>query len=110
VGERTYDFGPGLGGRLELALERDGRTYLAFYNRVEYLHSVSGAPANHLILFSGLEGSVPLARGLAVGFYLSGDARRSRYPGSPDNTRQFLETRVFLSWTRARQAPAGAAP
>jgi hypothetical protein len=110
VGERTYDFGSGGGGRLELALERHGKTYLAFYNRAEYLHSVSGAPANHLVLFSGLEGNVPLPHGFGVGFYLSGDSRESRYTGSPDNTRQFLETRIFVSWTGARRPAAGQAP
>lgn len=105
VGERTYDFGPGFGGTFELSIERHGWTYLTFYNRAEYLHSVSGAPANHLIAFSGLEGNVFLKHGIGVGFQLSGDTRRSEYSDMPTNTRQFFETRIFVSWATFRAAP-----
>ncbi len=106
-GERTYDFGPGAGSRLQFALVRNGNTYLSWYNRGEYVHSVSGAPADHVILFSGLEGNFPLAHGIGLGFYVSGDRRQSRYMNGPQNTRDFLESRVFLSWAGARRSAGG---
>ena len=102
IGERTYDFGPGGGLLLELFLERRGQTLIAMYNRGEYLHSVSGAPADHLLALSGLEANLPLGRGLGIGMWLSGDARSSKYSTLPDNSRQFLESRFFFSWTSAR--------
>lgn len=105
IGERTYDFGPGLGATVELAVERRGVTYLAWYNRVEYLHTVSGAQANHAILFSGLEATLPVGRGLGLGFHLSGDDRSSTYAVFPDDRRRFLEARVFLSWTDVNRPP-----
>lgn len=109
IGERTYDFGPGSGARLELTLQRNNQRYLAFYNRSEFLHSVSGAPADHLVFFSGLEGNLPLGHGVGIGFYLSGDARDSRYSDKPENTRQFLESRIFVSWTDAHRIMGGGA-
>jgi hypothetical protein len=110
VGERSYDFGPGAGAILELVLERHGRTYVMFLNRGEYLHSVSGAPANHLVAFSALEGNIPLARGFGLGFHLGGDARISRYADGTENKREFFETRLFVSWTRVRQADGPGTP
>ena len=104
--ERTYDFGPGVGAVFGAALARGGTTYLELYNRAEYLHSVSGTPANHLIAFTGLKGTLRLYHNFGVGFYLSADTRTSRYTDRPDITRQFLETRVFVSWTSTRQPAA----
>lgn len=99
---RTYDFGPGVGAVVSAALVR-GRAYLALYNRGVYLHSLSGTPADHLVGFTGLKGNLPLAGGLGVGFYLSGDARASRYADRPEIDRQFVETRLFISWSSARR-------
>lgn len=102
-GERTNDFGPGVGAIVEVALEYDGRTYAAFYNRLRYLHAVSGAPADHTVLFSGLDLSIPLTSRLGIGAYLSGDRRESDYSDSPRDSRSYLETRVYLTWTFARK-------
>lgn len=107
VGTRTYDFGPGAGATLEVVLARRGRTYVVLRNRGEYLHSVSGAPANHLVAFSSLEGNIPLAWGLGVGFHFSGYARISRYAGDVEDTREFFETRLFVSWTSVQRPGAG---
>jgi hypothetical protein len=102
VGERTYDFGPGVGVVLDVALERNGVTYVSFYNRLRYLHTVSGAAADHSLLLSGLSLNVPLTRNLGLGAYLSGAERHSRYAADPDDERSYLETRVYLSWTTSR--------
>jgi hypothetical protein len=95
---RGYDFGPGAGATASAALVRRG-AYLALYNRVVYIHSVSGTPADHVVAFTGLKGNVPLYQNLGVGFFLSGDARASRYDDRPEIDDQFLEARFFLSWS-----------
>jgi hypothetical protein len=71
VGERIYDFGPGGGFRLEVALERRGITYVTLYGRNEFVHTVSGASADHVVNFSGLEITVPIAWGLGVALHSS---------------------------------------
>lgn len=106
-GERTNDFGPGLGGVVELAVEHDGTTYATIYNRARYLRAVSGAPANHTILFTGLDVNIPITEQLGVGAYLSDDRRMSRYTDLPDDDRSYLETRIYMTW---RVASAGRAP
>jgi hypothetical protein len=101
LGQRDIDYGPGLGAIVELALERNGTTYVSFYNRVRYLRSVSGAPADHTLLFSGLDVTIPITAHLGIGAYFSGDRRRSDYTEFPDDERSYLESRVYLSWTLA---------
>lgn len=101
---RTLDWGPGFGAIAEVGLEYNGTTYLSFYNRVRYLTSVSGAPANHTLLFSGFEFTIPIAHGLGIGAYVSGDRRESDYTDLPgavlaDVVRSYVETRIFLTWT-----------
>jgi len=98
-GERTYDFGPGAGATLELVLERNGRPAVTLNNRVEYLHTVSGAPANHIVAFSSLEGHVTLGRSLGVGVEFTGATRESRYLDAPAAVNSFGEARLFLSLT-----------
>jgi len=98
AGGRTIDFGPGVGAIVEISVERNGNQYLTLYNRVRYLRSVSGAPADHTILFSGLELNVPITRQLGIGTYVSGDRRQSYYAEFPDDARTYRETRIFLTW------------
>lgn len=100
---RAYDFGPGVGAMLSADLMRGGHTYLSLYNRAEYLHSVSGTPADHIVAFTGLKGTLPLYNNFGVGLDLSADARESRYTDLPGISRQFIETRVFVSWTSSRK-------
>lgn len=105
IRRRTIDWGPGLGAIAELSLELDGVTYISFYNRVRYIGSVSGEPADHTLLFSGLDFTVPITRQLGVGMYVSWDRRTSDYTRFTDVDRSYSETRVFLTWTPLRSAP-----
>jgi hypothetical protein len=52
------------------ALMRGG-VYLALYNRVVHLHSLSGTSADHVVAFTGLNGILPIRNGLGVGFFTS---------------------------------------
>lgn len=101
VGERTYDFGPGAGLTADIRLERRGIPLLSWYNRFEYLHSVSGASADHFIGLSGLELTVPIARNVGVGAFLTGYARASRYSDAPNDDRDLPEAWLFITWTSA---------
>lgn len=101
IGERTYDFGPGAGVRLDFTLKRHGVTYLALTGRTEYLHTVSGAQADHLASFGGTELTIPIHRGIGVGLYTGYFHRQSRYSDKPDDLRELPETRLFITWTAA---------
>jgi hypothetical protein len=67
--------------------------------RSDYVHSVSGFDADHYVHFIGLEGIVPIRRGLGVGGTANFYARNSRYTWKSPEDRTFPEFRVFLSWT-----------
>ncbi len=111
IGNRRYDFGPGAGTRGELGLERRGVTYVTLWGRSEYLHSVSGASADHVANFGGFEIMVPVRRSLGVGLHTGYFSRRSRYSGLTEEQRQFVELRLFLALTSAgRPSPAASAP
>jgi len=106
VGERIYDFGPGAGSRLEFALERRGITYVTLYGRNEFVHTVSGASADHIVNISGLEITVPIAWGLGVALHTEYYTRTSRYSDKPDEMREFPEARIYLTWTSASRPEA----
>ena len=103
VGVRTYDFGPGAGERTEIGLENRGRTLATIFSQSVFLHTVSGASADHYILFGGFEATVPvpLVRGLGVGIHATHFARRSVYSDRPDETKDYPELRLVLNWTAA---------
>lgn len=108
AGGRTIDFGPGLGAAVEASVERNGTTYISLYNRVRYLRSVSGAPADHTILFSGFDVTVPITDRIGIGAYVSGDRRRSYYADFPDDVRTYVETRLYATVVLDGRAPAEA--
>jgi hypothetical protein len=101
------DFGPGIGAIAEVALERNGTRYISWYNRVRYLRSVSGAPADHTILFSGFDLTVPITRGFGIGAHFSADRRKSYFADFDDVERSYTETRVYLSWIPDRRVTGG---
>lgn len=103
IGERTYDFGPGFGGRWEVALERRGVTYVVLSGQGEYFHTVSGASADHTVGLLGAEVSIPLGRHLGVAFHATRFLRRSRYSDRAAEERSFPEFRFLLTWTGVLQ-------
>ncbi|MFN2570168.1 MAG: DUF3943 domain-containing protein [Gemmatimonadales bacterium] len=102
VGLRDYDFGPGGGVRWEAALDRKGERFFLLYGRVEYIHGVSGASADHVINFSGAEVTVPITNhfGLSAQTYIFD--RDSHYSDRAPDKRDFPEGRILLVWTKAR--------
>jgi hypothetical protein len=106
-GERNYDFGPGAGVRLDAALERNGFTYLSFLGRTEYVHSVSGAAADHVAGFGGLEAALPIVRGIGIGAHLLYYNRRSVYADGSQDTREYPELRLLVQWTLSGRPSGG---
>jgi hypothetical protein len=98
VGERTYDFGPGLGFGLEFEFWKNSHRYVSIRNRAEYLYTVSGVPAEHLVTFSRFEAQLPLSRRVGVGFAADVNTRTSSYSEAAAETREFADVRFFLSW------------
>lgn len=98
-GLRNYDFGPGAGLRIQIALERSGAPFLLFAGQSEYVHSVSGASAEHFIDSGVLELTLPVWRKLGLTAQTIGYKRVSRYSDRPRDERRHPEVRLFLSWT-----------
>lgn len=105
-GERNYDFGPGGGLRLELALERWGVTFVTVHGQTAYVHAVSGAAADHYVGFGGVELAVPLVGHLGLGVHATHFSRASQYSDRPDDARDFPELRFLLNWTAAARPTA----
>jgi len=101
LGERTYDFGPGLGTRFEIAMERHGARFVRLFNQLEYIHSVSGASADHVLDISGIELAAPIARGLGIAAHTYVFNRISHYSDAPEDRRKYSEGRLLLVWTKA---------
>jgi Domain of unknown function (DUF3943) len=101
LGERNYDFGPGVGARWEVALEKHGARFLRVFSQLEYIHAVSGASADHIVDFGGIEGAIPITRGLGLSASSTIFGRTSRYTdGRPRDARDYPEARLLLVWTK----------
>jgi hypothetical protein len=105
LGERNYDFGPGAGARWELALERHGARFIRLFGQLEYIHAVSGASADHIIDYGGIELNLPIARGLGIAGHSTLFYRTSRYADGTRDRRDYPEARLLLVWTKAGFAP-----
>jgi len=105
LGERNYDFGPGVGARWEVAVERHGARFLRIFGQGEYIHAVSGASADHVVDVSGVELTIPIARGFGIAGHTYVFNRRSRYSDRPRDSRDYPEARLLLVWTKAGFKP-----
>lgn len=101
LGERNYDFGPGAGSRFELAFERHGARFFRLVTQGEYIHTVSGASADHVIDVTGFELTIPIAKGFGISGHAYHFNRNSRYSDAPGDVRDYNEGRVLLVWTKA---------
>lgn len=109
-GIRNYDFGPGVGLRLQIALERSGLRFFTLFSQGEFIHSVSGASADHSISFGGMELNIPIARGFGVALHATNFNRVSHYTdpnaASPEDRRDYPEVRILAVWTKFGFSPA----
>lgn len=105
VGARDYDFGPGVGVRWEAAVDKHGARFLVLHGRVDYMHTVSGAAADHIVNFSGIEVAIPVTRRLGISAQTNIFDRTSHYIDRAANTRDYPEGRLLLVWTKAAGRP-----
>ncbi len=100
-GERNYDFGPGVGARWEVGLERHGVRFVRLFSQIEYIHSVSGASADHTVNFGGIEAAIPITRRLGFAASSTIFGRVSHYTdGRTRDARDYPEARLLLVWTK----------
>ncbi|HXE83964.1 MAG TPA: DUF3943 domain-containing protein [Gemmatimonadales bacterium] len=101
-GERHYDFGPGLGARWEVALEKHGQRFLRVFSQLEWIHAVSGASADHVVNFGGIEGGFPITKHLGFAASSTIFGRVSTYSDNrPRDARDYPEARLLITWTKA---------
>jgi hypothetical protein len=105
VGLRTYDFGPGAGVRWEVAADKHGARFLVLYGRVEYIHTVSGTAADHVVNLSGIELAIPVTNRLGIAAQTYIFDRESHYLDRAPDRRDYPEGRLLLVWTRATNKP-----
>jgi hypothetical protein len=105
VGLRTYDFGSGGGFRWEAALERHGERFLLLHGQLEYMHTVSGAAADHLVNISGVELAIPVAKRFGIAAQTFIFDRESHCTDRGPDKRDYPEARLLLVWTRAASKP-----
>jgi hypothetical protein len=101
---RDYDYGVGLGGRVEGRALWPGKATVRLSGGYVLLPVISGFPGNHDIFTLSTE-----ARGYLRGKYGAGLAytrlwRRSNYTFNPDVDQDMSEARVFLSLAIPRWA------
>ncbi len=101
LGTRTYDFGPGGGARWEFGFDRHGARFVRVFGQWEYIHAVSGASADHIVDFSGIEANIPIGRGFGIAAHSTVFHRISRYSTAPKDERNYPEARLLLVWTKA---------
>lgn len=107
---RDHDFGPGFGALLNVSLTLREMPVLLLRSRAEYLHSVSGTPADHRLAFADLKAMLPVRGGLGAGVYLSADTRSSQYGREAGLATSFFQTRLFVSWSNERRSRSAPAP
>ncbi len=106
LGDRNYDFGPGVGARWEFGLDRNGARFVRVFGQLEYIHAVSGARADHIVDFSGIEANIPIGGSLGLTASSTVFHRNSRYSGgAPNDVRDYPEARLLLVWTKAGSKP-----
>jgi hypothetical protein len=105
VGQRDYDFGSGGGFRWEASLEHHAARFLTLHGRFDYMHTVSGAAADHLVNTSGIELLIPVGKRLGIAAQTYIFDRESHYASGASDRRDFPEGRVMPVWTRATSKP-----
>jgi hypothetical protein len=100
---RDYDYGIGLGARVEGRLLYRSAGYLRLSGGYTLLPVISGFPGNHHLWLAGLEARGYLSREFGVGASYSLFWRRSNYTFNPNVSQDATELRFFLSTTLPRR-------
>jgi hypothetical protein len=96
---RDYDYGPGIGGRVNASLQNRGRDLLRIDARVLWVHSVYGADADHFATTTQVSAMVPVMRMIGVGADVGLAFRRSLYQDRPRLLDRIPRLRAYLVWS-----------
>jgi len=95
---RDYDYGPGLGYELSLALAgNEAGDYLSLGHRGYLIHSINGNDADHFVSFTRASAWVPVGPAAVGADYILYLADR-RYADFPGVSARNGEIRAYLSW------------
>lgn len=104
VGERKYDYGPGVGGTFNGTIEHGGTPYLVVQYQPAYIHTLSGADANHLTAFTAVEANIPILAHLTLTIHSTYYDRLSKYADGTRSHRRFPEIRIFAAYKTTNKA------
>ena len=97
---RSYDYGPGAGGKLFAVLRHRTRSALAFESDLYYLRVMNGTPANHVVTENRLTASFPVHGPLNLGAEYSMYHAERHYADYPDVSKRAPQLTVYLSLLR----------
>src|SRR5438876_332363 len=89
----------------QFGVDRHGARFVRVFGQWEYIHAVSGASADHIVDFSGIEANIPIGRGFGIAAHSTVFHRISRYSTAPKDERNYPEARLLLTWTKAGFKP-----
>jgi hypothetical protein len=95
---RGYDYGPGVGMMLRASLGPWSRDYVNAELETTWIHTVSGAPHDHVVHAARVEVDLPVYRGLGLGGGVQLFRRDSLIPRAPNEVQNTPQFRVFVSW------------
>ncbi len=77
--DRDYDYGSGVGGRVEGALQRKGKEILGVSYQTTWVRTFSGADGTHVLQDLRVRGTVPVVRNWSLSAGWEHQTRRSDY-------------------------------
>jgi hypothetical protein len=98
VNERTYDFGPAVGGSIVAALRWKGDSVLRLFYHSSFIKSVNGSDATHYVDMLQARGEIPIGKTFGAGGSFTLFTRNSKYPTAPDSYTRYPESRVYMSY------------
>ncbi len=94
---RGYDYGPGVGLTLRAACGSWPWEYVSVEVKTSWIHTLNGAPYDHLIHEGRVQADVPIFRGLGLGGNFQLFRRDTLSPDGKAATQQTPEFQVFMS-------------
>jgi len=99
VVNRTYDYGPGAGIRIEARLEEDGFDYLRVRLGSMFVHTVNGGgEGDHNVAYGSIRGMLPLFGRFGIGAEFGYVRRDGFFEDLPDLKRDNDFARLFVTW------------
>jgi uncharacterized protein DUF3943 len=95
---RSYDYGPGAGGKLFVGLRRHGYNVLLLESDLYHLRIMNGTKADHLVTENRLTAGWPLFGTLGIGAEYSVYNAERRYADYPHVSARDPQLTAYLAW------------